>query len=192
MNFTEYMPLALRTAKPHPHEQQVMHALLGLVTEIGELADAIKRHAIYGKPLDKVNVMEECADCWWYLNLFMYEKHLAASLIDAAWAQAQKTYAEDKKVPTNWELVEGMLGVSALGATLYVPEKDSGVAHRELVELIALGLCSFLIIAETDLSTSLVTNINKLAERYGEKYSDYRALNRDTAAERQVLEGGTS
>lgn len=191
MNFTEYMPFALRTAKPHPHDQQVKHALLGLVTEIGELADAIKRHAIYDKPLDKVNVMEECADCWWYLNLFMHEKHIGPSLVDSVWEEACEVYRLSNKAPTNWELVDMMLGIAALSATLSVGEKQRGVPDREVVQVIAGGLCAFLIVAETDLSTSLVTNVSKLAQRFGDKYSDYRALNRDTAAERQVLEGGT-
>ena len=192
MNFVEYMPLALRTAKPHPHEQQVKHAVLGLVTEVGELADAIKRHAIYGKPLDKVNVMEECADCWWYLNLFMHEKHLGPSLVDAAWAQSLSVQAENKRILTGWGLVDAMLGTAALVGVLIAESRVSGVSDRELVSVIASSLCAFLLVAETDLSTSLVRNIDKLAERYGDKYSDYAALNRDTTAERKVLEGGTS
>ena len=46
---------------------RLLHAQLGLHTEGGELADALKRHLFYGKPLDPVNIAEEIGDVFWYL-----------------------------------------------------------------------------------------------------------------------------
>jgi len=43
------------------------HMLIGTYGEGGELADAIKKHTIYGKPLDLVNVVEELGDLEFYL-----------------------------------------------------------------------------------------------------------------------------
>jgi NTP pyrophosphatase (non-canonical NTP hydrolase) len=48
-----------------------VHALLGIVTEAGELADAFKKHIFYGKPLDVANVDEELGDLLWYIALLM-------------------------------------------------------------------------------------------------------------------------
>lgn len=48
---------------------RLLHAILGLADEIGELAKAIKSHIWYGKPLDLENVKEECGDLNWYLDL---------------------------------------------------------------------------------------------------------------------------
>lgn len=192
MNFSEYMPLALRTAKPFPHDQQVKHAILGLVTEVGELADNIKRFAIYGKPFDGVNLMEEVADCCWYLNLYMHEMHLGGKLVDDQWEECAAAYAKKEISEDPWEMVDMALGLAALSATLFANERERGVPDREAVSLISMGLCAFLLVAKYTLSDALVKNIDKLALRYGDKYSDYRALNRDTAAERQVLEGGAS
>ena len=49
---------------------RTLHHLDGLVTEIGELRDAYKKHIFYGTPLDRVNVVEEVGDIEYYLELF--------------------------------------------------------------------------------------------------------------------------
>ena len=47
----------------------ILHALMGITTECGELMDQLKKHLIYGKPLDFTNLMEEDGDLRWYLSL---------------------------------------------------------------------------------------------------------------------------
>lgn len=49
------------------------HAVYGLVTEAGELMDEVKRVKIYGKDLDRTNLLEEAGDCFWYLALLCDE-----------------------------------------------------------------------------------------------------------------------
>jgi len=44
-----------------------LHALMGLTTEVGELMDILKRHVIYGKPIDWDHVREEHGDLFWYM-----------------------------------------------------------------------------------------------------------------------------
>ena len=48
---------------------KILHAVMGMVTEAGELMDAVKRHLIYGKPIDFINLMEENGDSFWYQAL---------------------------------------------------------------------------------------------------------------------------
>jgi NTP pyrophosphatase (non-canonical NTP hydrolase)/DNA-directed RNA polymerase subunit RPC12/RpoP len=48
-------------------EVQTIHGCLGIAGEGGELAAAIERFAFYGKPLDRVNIKEECGDVLWYI-----------------------------------------------------------------------------------------------------------------------------
>jgi NTP pyrophosphatase (non-canonical NTP hydrolase) len=70
MTADDYQQLAARTAKQLPTLiDDLQHALLGLTSETGELADAIKKHTIYGKELDKANIKEELGDLAWYLAL---------------------------------------------------------------------------------------------------------------------------
>lgn len=80
---TEHTPTFIRTfdsdlvhaATPEQraHDQmlsRIMHAMLGLMSELGELAGSIKKHLIYGAPLDMVNLVEELGDKDWYRALF--------------------------------------------------------------------------------------------------------------------------
>jgi NTP pyrophosphatase (non-canonical NTP hydrolase) len=48
---------------------RLLHAQLGITTEAGELADAIKKHVIYNQSLDEGNILEECGDLLWYISI---------------------------------------------------------------------------------------------------------------------------
>lgn len=66
---TEHTPCFIRSGHGDAHDvflSRVLHALLGLCDELGELAKAVKAHLIYGKPLDEINLVEECGDHDWY------------------------------------------------------------------------------------------------------------------------------
>lgn len=52
---------------------RLLHAFLGLETETAELQDAFKKHIFYGKPLDRVNLVEEAGDLFWYLGILCHE-----------------------------------------------------------------------------------------------------------------------
>jgi len=47
----------------------LIHAHLGMSSETGEVADALKKHLVYGQPLDSTNIVEECGDKLWYIAL---------------------------------------------------------------------------------------------------------------------------
>lgn len=121
MNPSEYIRSALRTESPYSFMEtngvspRVEHAVMGVVTEAGELIAAVKKSKIYGKPLDCVNLVEEAGDVMWYL----------AILAD-----------------------------------------ELGVSFEEIWD----------------------KNIAKLRQRYPDKYTDEHWLNRDTEAERRILE----
>jgi NTP pyrophosphatase (non-canonical NTP hydrolase) len=69
---TERTPNFISTHSAAGHDEmlgRLLHAALGACTETGELQDMIKKHLIYDRPLDKVNVLEECGDAIWYLSL---------------------------------------------------------------------------------------------------------------------------
>lgn len=55
----------------HPSLCDIIHASLGVSSEAGELSGAIKKHLIYGQPLDKLNIKEECGDILWYISLML-------------------------------------------------------------------------------------------------------------------------
>lgn len=90
----DYISGAIRTESPASAEVNArmarsvrgLHAAMGVATEAGELVDAFKKHIFYGKPLDKVNVVEEVGDLFWYLAIladdlgFTFEECMQANL----------------------------------------------------------------------------------------------------------------
>jgi len=76
-----YIELALRTEPSkeqydeivarvgNPEIIRLLHAFMGMATEVGEILDALKKHVFYGKTLDLVNVCEECGDLDWYRGI---------------------------------------------------------------------------------------------------------------------------
>ena len=49
----------------------LVHAAMGISGESGELLDAIKKHVVYGKELDRINVIEELGDLTFYIHAMM-------------------------------------------------------------------------------------------------------------------------
>lgn len=117
---TEFTPDFVRLEGQSPEHNfmvaQLLHAFLGMSSETGEMADALKKHIIYGKALDLINVAEESGDLMWYQALAL---------------RAVKVSMED----------------------------------------------------------TMQKNIDKLKKRYGDKFTQAAALNRDLQGERAVLEG---
>lgn len=74
-----YDQFVQRLYKVETEKDMAMHAALGICGEAGELADAIKKRYVYGKPLDITNVVEELGDLRFYIqavmNLFGIEEH---------------------------------------------------------------------------------------------------------------------
>ncbi len=69
---TENTPDFVRLGKGPDHDTMIarlIHATLGMASEVGELADALKKHIIYGQALDEINVLEESSDLTWYVAL---------------------------------------------------------------------------------------------------------------------------
>jgi NTP pyrophosphatase (non-canonical NTP hydrolase) len=55
-------------AQINPVEADLIHAIMGVSGETGELLDAIKKSVIYKKPLDVQHVIEELGDIEFYLE----------------------------------------------------------------------------------------------------------------------------
>lgn len=51
-----------------PGKADLWHAATGVSGEAGELLDAVKKHAIYNKDLDRENIVEELGDLEFYME----------------------------------------------------------------------------------------------------------------------------
>ena len=173
MDWTTYIELASRTAKPLELFEQLEHARLGVSTEVGELLDAYKRHRIYGKPLDKTNLLEEIGDTLWYVAL-----ECTTNKFDIV------PIMRGMQVP---KLPDTHTMLKALGrlAGYFWDEPREG--HCAAIVFALMQLCEM---EQIDFEQAMRLNIAKLAKRYGDKYSDHAALVRDLVEERTLLEAG--
>lgn len=51
-----------------PLNAHLIHMAVGVCGEAGELIDAVKKAAIYNKPIDRANVIEELGDLEFYME----------------------------------------------------------------------------------------------------------------------------
>jgi NTP pyrophosphatase (non-canonical NTP hydrolase) len=66
MNYREEM---LRTLVGFENKRSLLHAMLGIAAESGEVVDVFKKHWRDGTPLNKDAMIKELGDLRWYLEL---------------------------------------------------------------------------------------------------------------------------
>ena len=50
------------------HKVDMIHAVMGISGEAGELTDSVKKYTIYNKPVDHANIIEELGDLEYYME----------------------------------------------------------------------------------------------------------------------------
>lgn len=77
-----------------PEKCDLIHTAMGVSGEAGELLDAIKKHAMYNKPLDMDNIREEAGDLLFYwMNLLNKLDLPIHEIIRENMAKLDKRYA---------------------------------------------------------------------------------------------------
>lgn len=188
----EYQQLASRTCPDlGTPDLNYFHMNAGIITEIGEAIDPIKKHIAYGKPLDLVNVGEEIADAMWYIanrsRLFLTEEQNQYT-----WGTQQQFDLLSEDFDTEKELAPTSI-IKAAGLLSSVkPEIDITQVSKRPIDCIGLPdvviLFKVSIYFGLDFWQILTNNINKLKIRYPDKFTNEAALNRDLDAERVELE----
>jgi hypothetical protein len=214
----EYQQLALRTentptflfgtngAVDYKSLSRLAHAAIGICTEVGELQDALKKELIYGKPIDPVNVLEECGDVLWYLAIGFdaIKAKLAPAFrpmnhpVVPLWAPAL-SFIRDQKGTACPDFSCALVGTAQiLKSAGRIQDVITAVFHKgefpfassiqpELnnaalgVWLVLHGFCF-------SMEEAAKRNIAKLQARYPGKFTSEAALNRDLEKERAALE----
>ena len=191
----EYQQLASRTCPDLGTQRlNLMHMNWGIVTEMGEAIDPIKKHIAYGKELDLVNIGEEIADTCWYIankaRLFLSEEASQALWSEEIFKCCILDFEAEKalEIKDLFDVTEVFHAVSKNINTFsshYMEEdleRDSvGIDNMTLLFKVAEFL-------KLDFWQLLTNNIQKLQVRYPEKFSNELALNRNLEEERKVLE----
>lgn len=161
------------------------HAVLGLVTESYEYLNAT----------DKVNAIEEFGDLLFYLEALKQVLHDLSPVDEEEVLRAYVLALEDipdhaniNNMHTEWlDLAKRWIGYGK------APTMPTSKLVAEASALVTITIPSGLLSEEdsTNLKEVATVNVRKLLKRYnGLQFSQDRAVNRDLAGEREVLEGG--
>lgn len=85
MTGEEYNELARRTASEK--QDNLNHYVLGLTTEVGEIAHLHKAQEVYGKPFEKREMLLELSDLCWYITNIIH-------LLDSSWEEVWRLNVE--------------------------------------------------------------------------------------------------
>lgn len=162
------------------------HAILGIVTEIHELRCAT----------DAVNVLEEKGDLFFYCVALgiVVESVIQVELSDEQLESVNQFVDEiEENIAVNYDGDSEEFIADATTSLLDHAKRWVGYGKQpeDLIETTreALGLVTWLLDYDHTEEQVMLANIAKLLERYkGLTFSADRAVNRDTAAERSVLE----
>jgi len=194
MTFLEYVNLAKRTRKDMGSLQMdTIHMILGVSGEImGEFIDQLKKHFIYGKELDKVNLQEELSDAMWYV-VNMYDI-LDLELLNDITFPSIPSIGGDKS-----KLIPSIKMTRQINDTFYYMcghimddqdtyNEDQKSTYLEKIISIVITMTSLANMWGIDLNKGLENNIEKLRVRYPDKYTDEKAIIRNLQEERNKLE----
>jgi NTP pyrophosphatase (non-canonical NTP hydrolase) len=205
MDFKEYQDLAMRTNNDKGLEMNRLHAVTGIVTELGELIDAYKRNIWYSTALDTTNVTEEVGDILWYIALLSYciksDALTLEPIPDYFNPSPASALSEDEPIGNEWILVQLLsCSLDAGKLALFVSDEfSSSVPSQGSVEefhdqidmhlfTLHTGLREFSALAKVDMEKAAEINISKLKARYPGKFTEEAAINRNTVTERNLLE----
>jgi NTP pyrophosphatase (non-canonical NTP hydrolase) len=80
-----------------PVKAHALHMALGLQSDAGEVADAVKKHVIYNKAIDLVHLKEELGDVEFFLEGLRQAYGISRTeVIMANMDKLQKRYAQGK------------------------------------------------------------------------------------------------
>jgi NTP pyrophosphatase (non-canonical NTP hydrolase) len=203
MNFKEYALLSANTnLKDSTVDNDLEHTAYGLMTEIGELVDALKRERFYNKKLDLVNVVEEVGDVYWYLALgYLALEKIRGQVVDMDQHEALMQNDEFVDLRKLYDLSDATAKQRALVGVLSVGMREassmleiiitSPIDTSRIMEIlleVSNSLNFFCLLQDLSVANAREANIKKLKARYPEGFSTQKALNRDLDAEREVLE----
>lgn len=201
-----YQQEAMRTAaRPQDDDPEFhfRHAIVGIMTEAGELVDIYKKTAFQGRPYDTGKAVDELGDICWYLALAC--EALDIDLVDAERAFSRgeftdETYRPDPDTPPAERLllVSGAICVAAVfllqracvrstpetREEQYALDMERGVpVIGNILQMVSMAAQ----IAGSDIEAVLRGNIAKLRVRFPENFDANRVEAKDEAAERAAV-----
>lgn len=184
----QYTELTAVTWNFQDKEKDVLHCLLGISSELGELESALKKHIGYGKELDLVNVKEEIGDLLYFifrLNTFFENRLSVEESKDYVIILTPSKFDNYSLIQVCNKIREFSFRSIDLMDKNYFDNKSLFIAFSNVFVLIKY-------FGFTDIYDIMTTNIRKLAVRFPDKFDSYLVSNRDLDKERNILDGNNS
>ena len=169
MNFKDYQTEASKTIPAgFTKEQMIENAIYGLVGEFGEVVDLLKKAKFQGHELDKEKAILELGDVLWYL------------------AELANGYNEDIYSIYNLCDYDGNLS-ELMGISFFSMSIDKVVRGRlqdknklsfEIFQDLLEPIISLAKKFDTTIEEVARKNIEKLRNRYGDKFDSNKSINR--------------
>lgn len=169
---------------------RLLHGAIGLASELAEI-----RQLAGEDEIDEINLKEEIGDIFWYVGIMSDELKVDPEDIFDAGTVLMDTEVQDseeKKEQLNY-LVDAM--TVAIGEEIDLLKKS--LMYGKELNTYSLTSNLLRINSYSDAALGLYgltsaqareRNIEKLRARYGEKFTEAAALNRDIETERKILE----
>lgn len=160
-------------------QQKLLHAALGILTELPELYDAIRAG-------DRINIGEEIADIYWYASI--YDRELESKFGKDHIKEVDRSNADY----TGLVLVtSALLDVSRYfdrikKLSFYGKEIDLEL-QLDFAQKVYTLMNELTVLFDLDVETILANNINKLKLRYPDRFNTSDAIERNLEAEREAL-----
>lgn len=166
MNYPDFVTTL---AKPQSdYRERMDHAFIGMLGELGELADAWKKHTIYEQPLDFKNLIEELGDFRFYLQVGLTEMNQVYESVDP------KNLSIDF---TGWDNLKLFLRTAAVLSLAHqtVDEKSSRDEIRRKLYNIGIHYEEMCRRFNTTDEQVIEANVAKLSKRYPNGYTNEHA-----------------
>lgn len=188
MECIEYQKLSEKTMSDKfflsVEETRMLHGAIGIVTEVTEIYEAAAKI-----PIDVINLVEEVSDILWYCAIFERELGFCLNENDPDFEEedCNNLFINMGGILKYLTIESGTILDILKKAAFYGKklDRDSTISH---CRKIFLACHTLLDIAGSSIQEARIINISKLRKRYGEKFSEDKAINRDVKAEREILE----
>lgn len=166
---------------------RLLHGAIGLASEIAEIVEMSRNEEI-----DVVNLKEEMGDLFWYMGIMIDELQLdPENLIRSSAINApSKPENQIRDLKEEMEVMAMCVGTAIdflKKSVMYGKALNVLEIEGQLQEL-GFAIEAALNIYGMTSSQACERNIEKLKARYGEKFTEAAALERNLAVEREILE----
>lgn len=167
---------------------RLLHGAIGLASELAEIREMGQQ-----KEIDKVNLKEEMGDLCWYMGIMVSELGLDPESVFRTTAIMAPTEHPDYQKDYLNQHIDGMtidIGemIDLLKKNLVYGKELNIASMQEKLFSLSCEIESALNIYGMFSSEARERNIEKLRARYGEKFTEAAALERNLVAEREILE----